>query len=79
MKDVITFDELMKELEKHRGSVNFKSELTKEQKEFLFACRNKQRVVPYWKMAELWEQTGWGKISYITLRSRWLKLKNTNI
>ena len=49
--------------------------MTKEQKEFLLLCRDNVNAVPFNKMAELWEELGWGKTSTENVRKRYLFLK----
>lgn len=70
----ISYNELMKELDKYRvsgGKISF----TKEQDKFILECRDKKKgCVPYPKMLELWLKLGWGKISNKTLMSRYREL-----
>ena len=75
MKNVITFDELMKELEKHRGAISRSKELTDNQNKFLIICRDNLRPVTYKTMTELWEKAGWGEIKDSTIRNYYIALK----
>lgn len=52
-----------------------KSELTKEQKEFLLKCREGENVVGWDIMAKLWEEIGWGKITSSGLRYLYKKIE----
>ncbi len=74
MKDVITYSELMKELEKHRDRYSRSNELTKEQIKFIKACRVHEAPVSYSSMAKLWTRTGWGSMSASTIRNYCLKI-----
>lgn len=73
---VITFDELMSELDKHRGKNIKRLSLTPPQKKFLVAAREGGEPVPYARMAELWERAGWGKIEQESIRKYYLKVKD---
>ena len=72
---VITFEELMKELEKFRINRSRKRLLTKHQEKFIKKCRDYPIPVPYIQMAELWERAGWGKVGASTMRTYWKDLK----
>ena len=69
MKDVITFEELMKELEKHRGMRSRLRILSEQQKEFLIKCRENVRPVSYKEMTKLWKRAGWDEITESTIRN----------
>ena len=71
----ITYDEMMKELDKHRGPVSRVKVLNKEQIKFLKACREHTSPVTYDIMCELWEKQGWGSISPNTIRKRYVDLQ----
>lgn len=66
----ISYDELMKELDSYRITPTNKIKLTKKQIEFIKKCRTPREKVPHQKMAELWEQLGWGKTSEASIRRR---------
>ena len=76
MKDIITFEELMKELEKHRMAGTSLATLKPEQKKFLIACRGKPPYVSFMKIAVLWERAGWGRTSENTMRRIWKRLED---
>ena len=61
----ITFEELMSEVEKLKKLST--KQLSEEQKQFILKARSPEYMIPVHKMAELWEQVGWGKISKTTL------------
>ena len=61
----ITYEELMSEIDKLK-KISTK-QLSKEQKQFILKARSPEYMIPVYKMAELWEQVGWGKISKTTL------------
>ena len=75
IEDKITFEELMKEVENHRGAKYEKERVfTEEQKKFFVACRENNSPVAYEKMSLLWEKAGWGKLSAHTIRRAWVKM-----
>ena len=49
--------------------------LTKEQREFLLLCREGEQPVSYVKMADLWQQLGWGEVSKSGIEERYKKVK----
>jgi len=61
----ITFEELMSEVEKLKKLST--KQLSEEQKQFILKARSPEYMIPVYKMSELWEQAGWGKISKTTL------------
>jgi len=52
--------------------------LTSEQLEFFKYCREKEPVVSYRSMAEIWRDFGWGKISRCTITEYYKKVKEGN-
>ena len=78
MKDTISYEELMTELEKHRGPRSRERILTEQQKNFLIKCRAHSIPVTYDMMAVLWQRRGWGKVASTTIRTYWLQLKKDN-
>ena len=77
MKDTkITFNELMKELDKYRGSHTTTINLTDEQKKFILTCRDNPKPVTWIKMSELWTKLGWGKMPPSSMAFRYNKIKN---
>ena len=69
----ISYSELMKELEKHRGYHVKGRDFTPEQIKFLTIARSGDPV-PFAKMAELWEKAGWGKANEDFMRRNYKKL-----
>ena len=69
----ITYSELMKELEKHRGYNTKERTFTPEQLKFITVARSGDPV-PFAKMAELWEKAGWGKANEDFMRRSYNKL-----
>jgi len=63
----ITFEEVMSELDKYRGSQQMKNHFTDEQIAFIRKCRDHAVPVAYSKMCELWEKLGWGPITRATM------------
>jgi len=61
----ITFEELMSEVEKLKKLST--KQLSEEQKQFILKARSPEYMIPVYKMSELWEQAGWGKVSKTTL------------
>ena len=61
----ITFEELMSEVEKLKKLST--KQLSEEQKQFILKARSPEYMIPVYKMSELWEKVGWGKISKTTL------------
>jgi len=61
----ITFEELMSEVEKLKKLST--KQLSEEQKQFILKARSPEYMIPVYKMSELWEKAGWGKISKTTL------------
>lgn len=74
---VISFTELMNELDSFRTRSHSRIVLTKEQKQFINKCRNHTNPVSYSVMAELWAKAGWGKINKSTVRDLYLKNLNS--
>jgi len=70
----ITYDQMMKELDKHRGHQRRGVILTDKQINFLKTCREHPNPVTYEKMTVLWIRAGWGKISENTIRKRYVDL-----
>jgi len=67
----ITYEELMSEVDKYKVPLK-NTDLTDEQKEFIIKCRTGDKVVPFQKMADLWEMAGWGSSTEASMR-RYLK------
>lgn len=65
------FKQVMKSLDTYRTGKTGKVVLTEEQKEFLIACRDNPVPVSWEKIAELWQQIGWGQISNTSARLRY--------
>jgi hypothetical protein len=74
----ITFDEVMKELDKYRVGNVKQIILTDQQKEFITKCRMGNKKVPYNVMVSLWEKMGWGKIGDTSMRRRIYIVKELN-
>jgi len=47
-----------------------------EQIEFLLMCRDSGKPIPFTKMAELWEELGWGRSATEIIRKRYLYAKS---
>ena len=74
MKDT-KFKQVMKNLDQYRTGKYSKLSLTKEQEEFLIACRDNVQPVTWLKIAELWKEIGWGDISETSIRHRYKLVK----
>lgn len=74
MKEIkpITYTELMKSLDSFREKG---VKITKEQRNFIIACRENEKPITYEKMAELWSNL-WGKTSLYFMRTKYLEIKN---
>lgn len=59
----ITYEQVMKDLNKYATKFNSFSRLSAQQKEFIRKCRGTNNPVGYGTMAKLWKQFGWGEIS----------------
>lgn len=64
------FNQFKKQVDKYRVLSKKTIVLTKEQKEFIKLCKTGEAQVPIRKMAELWEQFGWGRTSHYAIQSR---------
>jgi len=72
----ITYAQFMKETDKYRKNItNREIKLTKEQRKFILKCRDHEEPVAFIKMAILWEQFGWGKVSRTAIQVRWNKIQ----
>lgn len=76
MGKVISYNELMKELEKFRSIASRDYELTKEQKKFLLKAREGNHKVSWDNIVVLWKKAGWGKVSRGFIIKQYEKLKD---
>lgn len=67
------YESVMKSLSKYKTPKP--SKLTKEQKEFLIACRGGDEVVPWETIADLWEEIGWRPLTESALRYHYRQIK----
>ncbi|MHA1933495.1 MAG: hypothetical protein ACW96X_13200 [Promethearchaeota archaeon] len=74
---VISYDELMDELENHRSDVEHPRplELTEYQRKFIIKCRSGERPVPYDKMVKLWKKAGWPERQSTSMRRYWYQIR----
>lgn len=69
------FKQVMKSLDQFRVGKTKTIVLTKEQKEFLLSCRDNAVPVTWDKIAELWEEIGWGATTSSTMVRRYRLIK----
>lgn len=67
------FKTFKKNVNKYRSKA--KIVLTKEQREFIMLCREGDAPVSYRKMADLWQELGWGEMSKSGMEERSKKVK----
>jgi hypothetical protein len=76
MKDK-TYKEVLKNLDTYRRINRSDSiAVTKEQKEFLLACRDHECPISYEKIAMLWVDIGWKPISRQQIKMRYDFIKS---
>jgi len=70
------FNSFKKNFTKYQNSKTCVYEkLTKEQKEFIFLCRDNDNPISFTKMTELWSELGWGYRSSEVMRKSYIYLK----
>lgn len=70
-----TYESVMRELDKYRPTFITVKSLTEEQREFILKSRKNDKPISYPKIAELWEQIGWGKTNDMQMRNIYDQIK----